>query len=705
MAALKCVPHPELPLSLPSETSGTPIYFFEKVVTGGRTIRNTAEDALGETTPSLLIREAFQNTLDNPFTATGTTPGAKPHSTIRITLKELPYEDLAGLALAEAVGHFDHLNEETTHPTTHNVSPNRNVRVLTIEDDGTGLEGSYLLREGEIPKDGAQKYLYETGSNRSRGAKRGKAGGRWGVGTEAFALASRIRTFYSHTTRIDGSSFATGRTTISQHSYGGVRYHGPGTFGLREGDGIVPAIGASADNLHRCLGFKRPLREHGLSAAIVDPLPTLTIPTLTVAVLATHFGQLFREILTVILKDESTDLEVVLSGSEMIKMLDRDDFKTQILEQAARDIDENNLDDAFKIIDNMWDILDLIYLADRSAEVFHGHAESDQVIFTSDTQQRMRDYWNSHGSIGYEAKTTQKWRDKDVGIVPKTGYFRVFLKAPKTACGLNIRMRDNNTTIASVQSDDGYLSLTTTSDDTNAFANCIGDCEDASHLTLTAKNGTENGWVGALNSIRLFENSARHLKALLRERDPDEIDTTSLACFLPDIMDDLDDGNVTAAGPGISEKAHQSLGGEVQQESGEVEHPTSDSTENSIQGAEHIVDGHGANNIRISSCESGSGVVICLSEGALEEDERTSFTINLGYATKPGTTADKNKKERPFYGSSIRVAHHEDCDVGFSKDKSRIECRNVGPGFKLIIGGFDDSRDPEITIDDSEEAF
>jgi hypothetical protein len=159
-----------------------------------------------------LVREAIQNSSDAPA-------GGSPVK-VRFNIS-----CLSGVAAEEFVAQLSslrpHLSECGIDPSILDAEP---IRILTIEDfNTTGLTGSFL----EVDHGNFDRFWRAVGDS----GKKGKEGGRWGLGKLVYSSASAVKAFYGLTVSADHQTPSLmGQVVLKNHRLGSVFYPAHGFF-------------------------------------------------------------------------------------------------------------------------------------------------------------------------------------------------------------------------------------------------------------------------------------------------------------------------------------------------------------------------------------------------------------------------------------------------------------------------------------------
>jgi hypothetical protein len=494
-----------------AEGAGAPRWMFDVVRPGSRAQNNSIEKAFKSGPLAfLLVREMTQNVLD---AARFDASGRRVTPVLGMRFVRVPLAALESIGFTGIRRHFDACNMRTKPRGT----TGGDVNVLLIEDNGTGLEGDF--RWNGLPTTSAQRYLYELDSGGGSRGKRGDKGGRHGVGAEMSTLASSYRTTYFHTTRADGSSFASGRASLKNHQIGDTVYLPFGAYSIPDENGIDgPCTGVDAARVASALGFRRRTSAPGLSIAVIDPVAELNIENLIAATVASQFYQI-----------ASGALAVEIGGPQDSKVvrLTKDSIRDVVSAPAHRESFARLAKSraAYRILDDIDQVLDFVASAIAAEVVGAAATEDGNPRFTDDQRADLRAAWFDGRTAAFSLPVAMEHAERG-GLAAAAAV--ALRRTAAGSGGWSILIRDNITIVETAPR--GTISLTAAAG--NDLSSCLGDCEDPAHQRFQSDQGHDRGWRGVEATIHAFRSAAASARASLLG-ESSEIDDDALSRFFP----------------------------------------------------------------------------------------------------------------------------------------------------------------------------
>jgi hypothetical protein len=675
---------------------------FTKIPDGTRQWNATlSNDFKAAHAVNVVVREAIQNAMDARRYLASTHNLVLGVATVRFTFKRIAFSALKALGLETALAHV--LSQENTAATQVNLIPkfhfNSTVNVLLVEDDGTGLKGESEFPRGGVIESPAQKYLFEVGSASTSRAKKGNQGGRHGVGAECVTLASKCRCAYVHSTDENGVSFATGRTTITNHTLDEQNYQGLGTYATaRLDDGIGPCKGGAADAVHKTCQFERPIDEPGFSAAIIEPLNEINYESMLASILTTQFFQIATGQLVVILRDDRNGREITIDAENIRELIADDAVKALVATgvksankvRAPADKARRHFE-IFHHLPSVLDVVDRLY-GQETAPI--ARLDDREINFLSEAEQDLlRSDWNQGRVVRFTVpmEALKQVVDEELehefggsGGESVSGNAEVaMLQVDAMPTGYDIHVRDNIVMVEE-RKKQSRISITRVADD--GFAGCIGDCEDPSHTAFKATYGIDRGWNDPAAAISQFK-SLVNLAAQRFAGQATETDTTSLSHFFP-----LNAGSIQAHRR-VSRPLPDGEDGLVVN----LETPTPVDDVTGDESSDPVLSPSTNHYVNIIPDAREGSVTFVLKDGILPEGETADVEIVLAFATNSRTNV--NRKRTPFYAPDVGFARAMNCGkVVQSEDKSRFDIKDVQAGFTIAVTGLGHDRDPYLSV-------
>lgn len=266
-----------------------------------------------------LVREAIQNTLD------AVEPGQV--ASVRFWFSG------AENALPAQNGYLTGLEKHLNAPGSGLRSvPNLDAGVpfLLIEDFGThGLCGD-IEQASDKP---GKNHFYYFWRNVGRSGKQGSERGRWGLGKNVFPASSQINTFLGLTIRgEDPTTLLLGQSVLKVHEIDDVRMCPYGYFAnVDENDQFaMPVVDEEELIKFRTDFHLSRTNEHGLSIAVLYPLPEINETGILKAVLRQYFYPIMTGLLSIRLPRNGAELTLdKQSLSQTISEMDND-FKAEL---------------------------------------------------------------------------------------------------------------------------------------------------------------------------------------------------------------------------------------------------------------------------------------------------------------------------------------------------------------------------------------
>ena len=480
-----------------------------------------------------LVAEIIQNFLD----ARQTDENGRPiKGRLVFRYASISKSCFENLQMDQVMAHHADCGDIIPHPSTFGASGT--VRVLFIEDNGTGLTGSFMPDYDIENLSGAQRFLYSPCVTGGISAKAGNQSGRHGMGSGMLPNSSKWGMFFMSTARNDAEPFAIGMALSRQHYLNGKKYGASGSLLVPVSDdpmdGGMPLTGSMAERLHHDLGFTRPFNAPGTSICIVDPiLDASDVRNLLGCVVTRQFASIHRGGGDIEIIDEDIGFERIVSDSSLLSFCNGG---------YVGDVLSDQTNGRRAAIERR---LSCIPQAVRTIDITHGtepiatatmSISDASPVFTPEAIKAICESvdMNGHAVIKIDVEMRRKSGELArgsalVGVMKAKGltenfFFHVrdgipFLP-PITASG-------NRGTDSKRECYMGYVVA-----EGNEFAEAIGDCEDPSHTRLMVSYG-EGKWKDAGRFITCFRDAPRLILSLLRNATRTTIDTTSLRSFFP----------------------------------------------------------------------------------------------------------------------------------------------------------------------------
>jgi hypothetical protein len=455
-----------------------------------------------------LVKEGSQNTAD-AAALLAALRGHDIRAVLEFEFKKVARAALEPFGLSTAITHAAACKE---NGLKYDIDADA-VRVLTMVDHSGGLNGN-VTAESNDHEAPLGRYLFSVGTGVS--GKGGKSNGRHGIGSGTGAMASKIRLMYVFTRRLDGTSVASARLSLPTHTLDGEIYASDARLGVFDDDGIWLGIleGEAADELARAFGFNTDPSYAGLSVAIIEPLDSITAPSIVETIVTEQFYQIEKGLIEFTVKDADTDLSVSLGKENIDGYLASEDFtelKAGLRKRGGRPFHYDPFDQAH---DSLRFVRSLSEITIEDIDNLETGTLSDET----------RKNWIIGKPVACRLPVTAA----KIGEEPVSGHITFFLKKIRDGQqGSSIRVRD---AIVNVVKTSGYMGLTLSSDDDIAVM--LGDCEDPAHVKYLVKNASERGWADPLATIVLFKSGLEAFRRLLVDSDA-KSDRISLAHIFP----------------------------------------------------------------------------------------------------------------------------------------------------------------------------
>lgn len=593
--------------------------------------------------PYLLLREMAQNSEDGAKSA----GGRRATPRLRLTFKTVSVAGLESIGLSQVMEHVGACEQlaGAARPDADG-----SVDVLLIEDDGRGLEGSYVC-EG-LAKSPAQKYMYESGSGGGSRSKGGNQGGRHGVGADTATIASSIRLTYFHTTRQDGSSFASGRASLASHVLDGRRFNALGSYSVYDAAtrSYGPCVGEAAEAVARTVGFVRPTTESGLSVCVVAPDAAVTFDSLLAAAVSSQFYQIVSGIVAVTIVDERSGRRVDLDGDSLEATLCQPEVREVITRFAKHGTAH------YRILADIDDVLAHLRRALAHGAAVDAAYEGGAVRLPEEEKAALADAWSDGRAVGVRVPVpVTNGAEQGVGAV-----FTCVQRRAEGASGWDVLVRDN---ITVYQKASGRLSFTFAE---GPLAVLLGDCEDPTHMQFHSDLGVTRGWKAPDGAIRAFKKAAGEAHKAVSGV-ANKVDRAALARFFPLPLPDR--SRPAWAGP--------------PREDGVDGIPDTNVPE-AAEDAFVIQQIKGENGFSVALSDAG--------KLAISGDERFGVAISMNYAVMPGRRATGRRVVDTF---TVRVQDGaEEFHIG--RKDGVVRASGLTAGFALEVVGLDRNRDVAV---------
>lgn len=589
-----------------------------------------------------LVNEASQNSLDSARAL-----GMRARLTF--WLRRLPRLALEPFGVSEIERHAAACSE---HDIAKSL-PADTVRVLSFEDESGGVEGD--PRAGADFSTPLGRYTFSVGSGVT--GKAGQDNGRHGLGSGSGAIVSKVRSMYFTSTRVDGSTIGSGRTSLATHMIDGDYYQSEARLGAFE-DGEWKGIlqDDDADILHLELGFSRPLDVPGLSCAVIDPLDGINGYSLVAGILAWQFLQVARGEIEFRVRDEESGIDVVISAETIDAVISSELFGAT--RHAVRNKGKPGL--LQSVLEDLPAILGFVR-SQPAADTFQSvAADGVQAAVPA-----LRDSWFDGRGVGVSL---------DVSGVhsvsgPVSGAVTTWVRPLKPGnSGYDVHVRDS---IVNVRKAPGRFSLTTSAGD--GCSVLLGDSEDPSHMTYTQPYARKRGWSRFAEVIGTFKDAPAILQAAM-SGDASKGDRVSLARFFP------------MPGSGLRSRIDGGVPDDEADDGGPV-----------VVDGETVVDDIFSHKIdRRTSCVTLT--LTAAAQAACEEGALANLVMKAEYAgSKPGLGS--------FTDTSTTFTVERGAE-SHAVSGNELTLYGVSPDLRIVIGNVDLNRDLRIVNDlaDMEEA-
>ena len=266
-------------------------------------IRNLAES---------IVREGIQNALDQGIR--NEAGRFEEPVAIRIELRRSAHAAKAAQHARFFEGIWPHIHARGNGLVAEETPKSReDCPFLLFEDfNTTGLTGD-VAQDRDI--EGAKNPFFHFFRAEGRSAKSGDERGRWGVGKYVFPRASRIKTVFGFTVRVDDQrAMLMGSTVLRSHAIDDVDFLPDGLFGTRDGSGgdyfVLPDENAQTlDAFREAFGVVR-RSEPGLSLVVPWIDESVTKDTLVSAVVSGYFAPLLDGSLVVSVSENGVSTEL-----------------------------------------------------------------------------------------------------------------------------------------------------------------------------------------------------------------------------------------------------------------------------------------------------------------------------------------------------------------------------------------------------------
>lgn len=593
-----------------------------------------------------LVSEASQNTLD---AARARMSGSRAR--LEFNLHAVTRNSLEPFGVSEVERHAAACDE---HDIAKSM-PQDALKVLTFEDRSGGVDGD--PRAGADFSTPLGRYTFSIGSGVT--GKAGQDNGRHGLGSGSGAIISKSRCMYFTSTRMDGSTIASGRASLATHRIDGVYYSSEARLGVVEDvsgewQGILEAD--DADILHLELGFSRPLDAPGLSCAVIDPVDGINGYSLVAGVLAWQFLQVARGEIEFRVVDETAGIDVQISAETIDAVIASELFRAT--QHAVRN--KGKPGQLQCILEDLPSILAFVR-GQPSAETFPSVAlDGLQAAVPG-----LRKQWFEGRGVGVS------FRVAGIHSVngPASGSVSTWVKPLKSGVpGYDVHVRDS---IVNIKKAAGRYSLTVSAGD--ACSVLLGDSEDPSHMTYTQPYARKRGWTKFAEVLGTFKDAPAILQAAM-SGDASKGDRVSLARFFP------------MPGSDLGSRIDGGAPDEASDDSGAV-----------------VVDGESAYEQMFAhrNDRRSSTVTLTLTaaaQAACEEGDLKDLVVKAEYAgSKPGLGSLTDT------GTIFSVEQGAETS---SVSGNELTVYGVGPDLRIVIRNVDFNRDLRIEHDlaDMEEA-
>lgn len=427
--------------------------------------------------PEALVRESIQNSSD-AFAKAGTPVK------VRFAIRQVTGDEARDFS-AQLNGLRPHYEACGFELPDADAAP---FKVLSIEDFGTrGLTGSVV----EVDNGNFDRFWRAVGDS----GKKGKAGGRWGLGKLVYSSSSALKHFFGLTiTAEDPSPALMGQAVLRNHRIADTFYPAHGFyFGGRLPPLQLqqPVAGDEIEKFVRLGGLKRST-EPGLSVIIPYLVDGISEPSIIAGVVSNYFFPILAGRLTVEVGDVVIDKTTFLSVAEQFKPLHPIPF--DFVSQISATVEK---------------------AAEITASTILGRQEISTNSFSTEEIARMKQQFVEGNLV--RARVPVELKPK-IGL-NKTSFIDLYLRTlPETANRFTLVAR-NAITLTEEQRYVGgmaaYSALVATDEDVCSF---LGDAENPSHTRWnTQADKLKTEWRSPVETLSVIRKSLRQFYMLIAE--------------------------------------------------------------------------------------------------------------------------------------------------------------------------------------------
>lgn len=575
---------------------------------------------------SAVIREFIQNALDARAPDTN-----EVH--VRVCIGTEDSEELSRF--------FSRLTEHLSAPEIRTLGiPDGippSIPYLTLEDFGTtGLDGD----TGWAADSNFAKFWHGEGTS----LKSGHHAGRWGLGKTTFHLASKIRSFWGVTVRIDDrKQLLMGKALLRTHRVGNSLYNYAGYYVKDEWKPEDDPH--TIDTFKKCFGIARNNTETGFSIVIPLPDEEITRDNVVRAVIRHYFYAILAGILTVKI--------AVFPSHNALLTLDRGNLISTALSLNWNGTDWEGVDikEMLNFVQSSIQNTDLLELNIRNSS----NPEITEDSF--DNLEDMRTRFRQGEICSFRIPVTVQLKDKP----ESPSFYSIHVRkmpALKKALEFYVRSGILITEIKTLGNRPIIALFTAEEEPVTQF---LGDCETPAHTNWNERTeGFKEKYHNATKILGFIKNSVRKIVSILdeppRER---QVDFLKEIFSIPVVLEEIE---------------------EEEGETGKRPKPPFERKEP----------------LFIVSRISG-GFTITLNP----ERDAASFPLHaivkIAYDTRRGNPFSQYEVFDFDLGSENILIQSQDCDI-VKAEKNEMEITVTGPAFSLRVQGFDPNRDLVIDI-------
>lgn len=483
-------------------------FYYIPNMPGVTAANNLTDKVLSDNPEVHAVTEPSQNTRDASRKAF---PGVRAR--LDYTFKTLPYDVFLPYGIETAMAHAEACSERDIIHTEFG----DDLKVLVVSDYSGGLSGKV---DGISIEEGSPLDIFGFTSGTGVDGKNGHDGGRHGYGSASFAAASNARYMLFYSRRMDGSSIASGRLSLTTHTLGGKKYAMEARLGYvnhevapgTEGAWLGILVNEAADEMARALGIERAVDDPGLTCVVVGLREQVNEATIGEQIISKEFYQVSEGLIDYGIHNLETGTSTEITAENLYTFVHSPQVEAFRQPQTGKRRRRDGVDRARA---------GLAFV--RACAKITDAVEFDSFDTIPFSEEIGHDYLTGKPVSGVLSLTARHEDRENV-----SGKLRIYVQRTKDGeTGIALRVRGSIVNTADCA---GHNMLVIS--DGDDIETLLGDAEDISHTRYEVNQAKARGWIAPRTPIDTFKTAGARFCRALADTET-ESDTISLAEFFP----------------------------------------------------------------------------------------------------------------------------------------------------------------------------